>query len=99
MLFKCEESRVKSEVTKQKEWRESRGNKEAKKDKSRFVSHQLMFHHMLVCNIWKARVLDNQLPFIFLKFMLQIKWICPTAPTRPVALFGVFLALLVRFNS
>lgn len=22
--------------------------------------------------------------------MLQIKWICPTAPTRPVALFGGF---------
>ena len=30
MLFKCEESRVKSEVTKQKEWMESRGNKEEK---------------------------------------------------------------------
>ncbi|RZB42255.1 hypothetical protein D0Y65_053011 [Glycine soja] len=40
---------------------------------------------ILFCN-WSQLLETLPLP--------NIKWICPTAPTRPVALFGVFLALL-----
>ncbi|XVE71650.1 hypothetical protein DITRI_Ditri10aG0168300 [Diplodiscus trichospermus] len=30
--------------------------------------------------------------FLLKNYMLQVKWICPTAPTRPVAILGGYLS-------
>lgn len=40
---------------------------------------------------WSASLYhDQKLMLIKRQNVIQIKWICPTAPTRPVAAFGGF---------
>jgi len=37
--------------------------------------------------------------FMWLHFGVQIKWICPTAPSRPISLFGGFPSTACEFNE
>lgn len=34
-----------------------------------------------------------------MNFVTQIKWICPTAPTRPVAILGGFPCTACKFEA